>query len=493
MTNQLSRSTIRPLSLYLILFLALVIFARFTLLTTSPPGFYVDEASIAYNAYTIATTGLDEHHCSFPVFFQAFGEFKSPLYIYSHSLLLQLLPPSILTSRLTSALWGLAALGIFFLLAHTLTHHFPTSLLATIFLATNPIHFLLSRVTFEIFLFSFFLYRFSCTRRPLPFFLFVITLALSFYSYSSAKLLAPALFLAAIISFFSSLRPQIIALSFLIFILILTPAIRFEIHHPGALSSHYHIHSVFTHHPLSKAPQIILENYASHFSPSFLFSFGDQHLRHSPAFHSIFFWTLAPFLFLGIIYHLFKLSKPFSRWLLFALFLSPLPAALTIQSPHTLRSYSLLIFGFIISLNGLRRLFRTPQIFITTIIFLALESILFIHYFFSAFPEPAQIWFDTTAVSTLTAATQVPGPYFFPSRFHPGLSTTWLFLRSTPLTTQTNSVPQDTTYRSSYYPPFANGTYLFATPTCSSLAPTFLASATRIYHNPDYCLYYLAQ
>src|SRR5258708_19322231 len=39
-------------------------------LSTNPPGFYVDESGIAYNAYLISHTGAGEFGGRFPLFFQ---------------------------------------------------------------------------------------------------------------------------------------------------------------------------------------------------------------------------------------------------------------------------------------------------------------------------------------------------------------------------------------------------------------------------------------
>ncbi|MEO7324215.1 MAG: hypothetical protein ABIW82_05250 [Dokdonella sp.] len=47
-----------------------------------PRGFYVDESSIGYNAWRIASTGRDEHGVAWPLYFEAFGEYKNPVYIY---------------------------------------------------------------------------------------------------------------------------------------------------------------------------------------------------------------------------------------------------------------------------------------------------------------------------------------------------------------------------------------------------------------------------
>src|ERR1043165_6764096 len=63
----------------LILFSALIQFAA---LRTNPPGFFLDESSIAYNAHTLSQSGRDEHGEEWPLFFRAFGEFKNPVYIY---------------------------------------------------------------------------------------------------------------------------------------------------------------------------------------------------------------------------------------------------------------------------------------------------------------------------------------------------------------------------------------------------------------------------
>src|SRR3981081_2715222 len=60
-------------------------------LDRTPPGMYVDEASIGYNAWAIAYHGVDEHGVHLPLYFQAFCEYKNPLYIYALVRFLRLL------------------------------------------------------------------------------------------------------------------------------------------------------------------------------------------------------------------------------------------------------------------------------------------------------------------------------------------------------------------------------------------------------------------
>jgi|GEM_PF-1347534 hypothetical protein len=46
-------------------------------------GFYVDEASIGYNALSILETGTDEYGQRLPMAFRSFGDYKSPLFVYT--------------------------------------------------------------------------------------------------------------------------------------------------------------------------------------------------------------------------------------------------------------------------------------------------------------------------------------------------------------------------------------------------------------------------
>src|SRR3954451_12939538 len=72
-----------------------------------PPGFSSDESSICYNAFTISQTGADEHGNRWPLFFQAFGEYKSPTLVYVLTAVFRATGPSIAVSRLTTAGFGI--------------------------------------------------------------------------------------------------------------------------------------------------------------------------------------------------------------------------------------------------------------------------------------------------------------------------------------------------------------------------------------------------
>jgi len=76
---------------------------------SNPPGFHVDESSVAYNAHLIATTGKDEHGEPWPLFFRAFGEYKNPVYVYLLAAVFRVTGPSIAVARQSTAMLGLLA------------------------------------------------------------------------------------------------------------------------------------------------------------------------------------------------------------------------------------------------------------------------------------------------------------------------------------------------------------------------------------------------
>src|SRR5215813_12544919 len=78
-------------------------------LSTNPPGFYVDESAIAYNAYCIAHTGANEFGTHFPLFFPVYTDgwtqYANPTQIYLLAVLFKVFKPSILLVRVYAASW----------------------------------------------------------------------------------------------------------------------------------------------------------------------------------------------------------------------------------------------------------------------------------------------------------------------------------------------------------------------------------------------------
>lgn len=66
----------------LIIIIVLALFLRIYLLDKLPPGLHRDEASTGYNSFLILKTGQDEYQRTFPLAFEAFGDWKRPINIY---------------------------------------------------------------------------------------------------------------------------------------------------------------------------------------------------------------------------------------------------------------------------------------------------------------------------------------------------------------------------------------------------------------------------
>src|SRR3990170_6844573 len=108
-----------------ILFILIMVLAfglRIFKLGQNPPSLYWDEASLGYNAFSIMTTGHDEHGELFPLArFIAFGDYKPPGYIYALIPGFLLLGANDLTVRLPSAVSGILMVFLTYVLVEQLT------------------------------------------------------------------------------------------------------------------------------------------------------------------------------------------------------------------------------------------------------------------------------------------------------------------------------------------------------------------------------------
>lgn len=108
-------------NIYHILLLGIVIFAfviRFYRVSEIPSGFFADEASIGYNAYTILTKGIDEYGVNYPLFFRAFGEYKNPVQIYATVPFIALFGLNEFSVRLVSVIFGVLSIFALYILTN---------------------------------------------------------------------------------------------------------------------------------------------------------------------------------------------------------------------------------------------------------------------------------------------------------------------------------------------------------------------------------------
>lgn len=238
------RSLLRaPAALLLLAVLALTL-VYFAGQRRNPPGFYVDESSIAYNAYTIATRGADEYGFRFPLYFRAFGEYKNPLYIYLLAGVFKLAGPGIVTARRVSALLGWLAALVMARLAWSQTRRRWIALATFATTLFTPMLFEISRLAFEVAVFPLAIAAFlffahgAATSERWPRSVIAglaISLACATYAYTAGRVLAPA-FLLLLLVFVNRARwKQYAAVVALYALLALVPLAIYESRNPGAL------------------------------------------------------------------------------------------------------------------------------------------------------------------------------------------------------------------------------------------------------------------
>lgn len=103
---------------FILLFLVLIFasFLYFYKLDKIPNGFYVDEATVSYNAYSILKTGKDEWGFPFPLYFRLMGSYTPSLFIYLSAIAIKLFGYAPLVTRSLSAISTLISIIFFYLL-----------------------------------------------------------------------------------------------------------------------------------------------------------------------------------------------------------------------------------------------------------------------------------------------------------------------------------------------------------------------------------------
>ncbi|HWW76594.1 MAG TPA: glycosyltransferase family 39 protein, partial [Pyrinomonadaceae bacterium] len=179
----------------------------------NPPGFYIDESSIAYNALTVSQTGRDEHGEAWPLYFRAFGDYKNPTYVYLLAAVFRVTGPGVARARLLSAVLGAAAALLLGLLALRLSGRAEACAVVACSALLTPWLYESSRLVFEVAayplacaLFLLALRRASEKERwgASDVCALACALALLTYTYSTGRLLAPLLALG--LAFFVTRR-----------------------------------------------------------------------------------------------------------------------------------------------------------------------------------------------------------------------------------------------------------------------------------------------
>lgn len=419
-------------------FIVVVIFTifRFSFLSNIPTGFFVDEASIGYNALTIFKSGIDEHGAVFPLYFRAFGDYKNPIFVYSVVPFIAIFGNSVTTVRFAAAFWGGIALLVFGSLIYRMRISNISIYYSFLLLATSPWFVQLSRVAFEVVTVPFFIllaviafFELSAslhlrTKKILIWLLiFTIALAGAFYAYTATRLVAPLVYVFALWLLRKTIHWRYLLYSLVIFFLCLSPIVFSNSVYNGALSSRYNLVGL-TKYTDSTFDFIVRfsSNYIQHFSPRYLMNGGDENLRHIPSPYGIFYISSIPFVIMGLLYLIVYRRQKFSQFILFIIFLSPVPSALTFDAPHVLRSIVFNTILYIVAAFGINFSLQSKiwlKLLAYTLFFcVCIESLIFLNFYTHSYMQRAKVWFEDDSVRLLQNIESYQNPIFLSSELY---------------------------------------------------------------------------
>lgn len=444
----------QPGSRQMLLELALFVVAssiHLALIAVVPRGLFIDEASIGYNAHQIATTGKDEFGVSWPLYFRAFGEYKNPVYVYLMAMVFKLFGYSVWTTRFTSFLcWFVGTWG-FYALGRRLWSDGVVRLFLLLSLSFTPWLFALSRVCFELIvlypvlaLYMYATYRgfeegsraWAATAGA--------AIGLSIYAYTTFRLLGPLHVLATALCYRERRywRNQaaflagaaVLAIPFAI-------SLASDLRH---LTGRFERISYLHNEALSFVDKLRIfgTHYLEYFQPEFLTWHGDSNRRHHSGYGGQLFIATVVSATVGLIAHFEARSLWRDRFFLLmccGVLLSPIAAALTSDSQHSLRTLSLGIYLVLVSTYGIAWLRgRKSQVWsVVVMAALVINATAYVWDYFTRFPEASirafgEYGFEEAFEQAAKAARQSHGrvvvsnrgpfQYIVPSYFTPMLA-----------------------------------------------------------------------
>lgn len=312
-------------SFYLPAILITALLLRVLFLGTIPNGFFTDEASNAYDAYSILHTLRDQYGELLPWYFKSANDYREGLYMYLMVPFIKVFGLNPFGARITSAIIGTLTVFIVYHLAKEI-FDCKVGLLSALFLAVLPWHIHFSRVTFRAILVPclfclallFFIKSF---KRPQWLVLSGFLFSISIYTYNSARVFVPLFLLGLIIIYWEYLwkNRYYTLLAFLAFSSLFVPQLIYHLSPEGMARAN----TVGIQTDVNK----ILSDYFSYFSPKFLFEEGDSSPRHKINKIAGLYAFQFILLLIGFLRLIIKEQTSY-KWIFFLwLFLYPIPAA----------------------------------------------------------------------------------------------------------------------------------------------------------------------
>jgi 4-amino-4-deoxy-L-arabinose transferase-like glycosyltransferase len=345
-------------------------------LSHNPPGFYVDESAIAYNAYLVSRTGAGEFGGRFPLYFQmftaGFTQYVSPTQVYLLAFVFRFLPPTILLARSFSAFWIFAACLLLGFLAKRVSGQLKVGIIVAATALLTPWFFEVRGlvlephfVPFALVLLLLAVYHAHTTAnwtwRAVA--LVAAALALLTYCYSSGRMLGPLLAFGLLL--FATTARRFIAVlgTWLLYGITLIPTLIYNWHHPGALTSRFFAATYMRPGvPWRNAACEFVRRYLEDQSLTGLLQTGHPHPRHHVIeAGGVFFFATFVLAMIGLLLVVIRHRRdPWWRFVLYGLAVSIVPGAITYEPFHALRLLAFPVFLSLLTVPALEWLL-TPD------------------------------------------------------------------------------------------------------------------------------------
>lgn len=368
------------ISLAFIMLLAASLF--FFKLNEAPPCLNADEASFAYNAYSILKTGRDEYGEFMPLRLKAFGDNRFPLITYLDVPWVALFGLNETSARMANFPFVILFPIVLYFLTLELFKNKYAAVFSSLFVTLSVGLQSIGRQTHEAYLTVFFLtlasyffVKFLNKKRPIDFYLFIIIFFIDLFGYHPTRLWA--IFFFAVIFFLA--YTKILKWKHL---LIFTAAVCLFavtdfVYKPTRVSNllffntdgfkskvyEYQIEGglSFLYNKLTVGIKDVSLEYVKYFSPQFLAINGDDNYRFGyPGMYPV---TPVEYVLLLVgLYYLFRNREKWRFLILALLLFSPSSAILSWAGASLTRSLFILIPVSIIAAYGLSQIFKQKKL-----------------------------------------------------------------------------------------------------------------------------------
>jgi 4-amino-4-deoxy-L-arabinose transferase-like glycosyltransferase len=394
-----------------------------------PPGINQDEASAAYEAYSLLLTGKDRWGNPFPIYFPGWGSGQNVLYSYLTIPAIAIFGLNIFSARIVNVVFGILTLPLMYVCVKSIFNT-RIAFYSTLLLAILPWHIMMSRWGLESNLLPFFLLlgtysiHQSIFRKNLRGVIVFSLLpwALSLYAYAVSIFIIPPF----MILIFYLCKERILkrqwewTFSLIIFILISMPLFLFLIKNQVIKSNFGFERFLPISIPLlpyqrsQEASRAIGQNLQDNIR-FILNGFDDRLIWNTPPFFLPLFMATFPFLWIGILVLIRKFRGGYYNF--FLLWLMATIPILFLVKLNINRGNAIFIPIIVLSVFGFQKIkyslksqYMCKILNLIVAIWISINSILFTLDYFSVYPKMVSTEFQVGLENAINTAIEIAEP-----------------------------------------------------------------------------------